>query len=112
MDRFERWMGEVVARGLHKKAKILAGITPIRSLGMLRYMKNSVAGVSVPDALLKRFEDSADAKEEGRAFCLEQLERFRKMEGLAGVHIMAIEAEGTVAGIVKEAGLLPRPQAA
>jgi methylenetetrahydrofolate reductase (NADPH) len=112
MDRFEHWMSEVVARGLHKKAKILAGITPIRSLGMLRYMKNSVAGVSVPDALMKRFEESADAKEEGRAFCLEQLERFRKMEGLAGVHIMAIEAEGTVAGIVKDAGLLPRPQAA
>jgi 5,10-methylenetetrahydrofolate reductase len=112
MDRFEHWMGEVVARGLHKKAKILAGITPVRSLGMVRYMKNSVAGVSVPDALMKRFEDCTDVKEEGRLFCLEQLERFRKMEGLAGVHIMAIEAEGTVAGIVKDAGLLPRPQAA
>jgi methylenetetrahydrofolate reductase (NADPH) len=112
MDCFAQWMEQVVARGLHKKAKILAGITPIRSLGMLRYMRDSVSGISIPDSLVKRFEGCPDVKAEGRAFCLEQLEQFRKMEGLAGVHIMAIEAENTVAGIVKDAGLLPRPQAA
>jgi len=112
MDRFERWMSEVVARGLHKRVKILAGITPIRSLGMLRYMKDSVAGVVIPDSLVERFEGTSDAKEEGKQFALEQIERFRRMEGVAGVHIMAIEAEKTVRGIVQDAGLLPRPQAA
>ena len=112
MDCFERWMSEVVARGLHKRVKILAGITPIRSLGMLRYMKNSVAGVSVPDSLVERFEKTSDAKEEGKQFALEQIERFRKLEGVSGVHIMAIEAEKTVRGLVQDAGLLPRPQAA
>jgi methylenetetrahydrofolate reductase (NADPH) len=112
MDLFEHWMEEVVSRGLHKKVKILAGITPVRSLGMLKYMKSSVAGVLVPDALVKRFEDAADVKAEGKQFALEQIERFRKMPGVAGVHIMAIEAEATVRGIVQEAGLLPRPQVA
>jgi len=112
MDCFRRWMEEVVARELHKKVKILAGITPIRSLGMLRYMKSSVAGISIPDSLIERFENTADVKEEGKAFALEQIEQFRHMEGVAGVHIMAIEAEKTVRGIVQDAGLLPRPEAA
>ncbi|MBN2553797.1 MAG: methylenetetrahydrofolate reductase [Spirochaetales bacterium] len=112
MDCFQRWMEDVVARDLHKKVKILAGITPIRSLGMLRYMKSSVAGISIPDSLMERFENATDVKEEGRAFALEQIEQFRRMEGVAGVHIMAIEAERTVRGIVQDAGLLPRPKAA
>jgi len=112
MDCFRRWMEEVVARELHKKVKILAGITPIRSLGMLRYMKSSVAGISIPDSLIERFENTVDIKEEGKAFALEQIEQFRQMEGVAGVHIMAIEAEKTVRGIVQDAGLLPRPEAA
>jgi 5,10-methylenetetrahydrofolate reductase len=112
MDCFRRWMEDVVDRELHKKVKILAGITPIRSLGMLRYMKSSVAGISIPDSLIERFENTADVKEEGKAFALEQIEQFRQMEGVAGVHIMAIEAEKTVRGIVQDAGLLPRPEAA
>jgi 5,10-methylenetetrahydrofolate reductase len=112
MDCFQRWIEDAVSRDLHKKVKILAGITPIRSLGMLRYMKSSVAGISIPDSLMERFENAADVKEEGRAFALEQIEQFRRMEGVAGVHIMAIEAEKTVRGIVQDAGLLPRPQAA
>jgi len=112
MDCFRHWMEEVVARDLHKRVKILAGITPIRSLGMLRYMKSSVAGISIPDSLIERFENTADVKEEGKAFALEQIDQFRRMEGVAGVHIMAIEAEKTVRGIVQDAGLLPRPEAA
>ena len=112
MDCFRRWVEDVVARDLHKKVKILAGITPIRSLGMLRYMKSSVAGITIPDSLIERFEKTEDVKEEGRAFALEQIEQFHQMEGVAGVHIMAIEAEKTVRGIVQDAGLLPRPQAA
>jgi methylenetetrahydrofolate reductase (NADPH) len=110
MDIFSKWMKAVVARGLHKQVKILAGITPIRSLGMVRYMKNSVAGVIVPDSLIKRIAGAANAIEEGLKFCAEQIQQFREMEGVAGIHIMAIEAEKTVRGIVDSAGLLPRPK--
>jgi methylenetetrahydrofolate reductase (NADPH) len=109
MEIFDRWMEMVVERGLHKRVKILAGVTPIRSLGMLRYMKDSVAGVIVPDSLVDRIAGAEDAREEGLRFCAEQIQRFREMEGVAGVHIMAIEWERAVQGIVESAGLLPRP---
>jgi methylenetetrahydrofolate reductase (NADPH) len=109
MDIFSDWMEMVVKRGLHKRVKILAGVTPVRSLGMLRYMKESVAGVIVPDSLLRRIGDAEVAREEGLAYCAEQIQQFKKMEGIAGVHIMAIEWEKAVKGIVEAAGLLPRP---
>ena len=110
MDIFSRWMKEVVARGLHEKVNILAGVTPIRSLGMAKYMKNSVAGVIVPDALIKRIAGAENAREEGLKFCAEQIQQFKAMEGVAGIHIMAIEWEKAVRGIVESAGLLPRPE--
>ena len=110
MERFTEWMNQVVARGLHKKVKLMAGIIPARSLGMLRYMKKSVAGVSIPDSVLDRFTKASDTREEGLRFCVEQIEQFKKMEGIAGVHIMAIEWETAVRGIVEAAGLLPRPE--
>jgi 5,10-methylenetetrahydrofolate reductase len=110
MERFSAWMKEVVARDLHKKVKILAGVTPLKSLGMAKYMKNNVAGVTVPDYLIERLSKAEDAKTEGLKICIEQIQRFQEMEGVAGVHIMAIEWETAVRGIVEGAGLLPRPE--
>jgi methylenetetrahydrofolate reductase (NADPH) len=46
---------------------------------------------------------------EGIKMCIEQVQEMREIEGVAGVHIMAIEWEEAVRPIVEGAGLLPRP---
>lgn len=109
VKKFEEWMREVCDRGLHEKVSILAGITPIKSLGMARYMKNNVPGLDVPDEIIKRLAEVKDKKAEGINICLETIEQVRKIEGVAGVHLMAIEWEETIPAIVERAGLLPRP---
>jgi len=109
MERFEEFMRQVRARGLHEKVKILAGVTPLKSANMATYMRDSVAGLSVPDAIIQRLEKAADKPAEGIRICIEQIERLRGIPGVAGVHIMAIEWEEKVGEIVKGAGLLPRP---
>jgi methylenetetrahydrofolate reductase (NADPH) len=105
MDRFERWMEQVRQRGLHKRCKILAGVTPFRSAGMARYMRDNVAGVIVPDYYIERMSGAEDPKAEGINICVEQVKRLKKIEGVAGVHIMAIEWEQKVPEIVQKAGL-------
>ena len=110
MERFCEWMKRVRDMGLDKKAYILAGVTPLKSVGMAKYMKNSVAGVIVPDEYIKRLEAAPDAKEEGIKICIEQIQQFKQMEGIAGVHLMAIEWERMVPEIVERAGLMPRPE--
>ncbi len=109
IQKFKEWMGQVRDRGLHKKVSILAGITPIKSLGMAKYMKNNVPGLDVPDEIIKRLEGVKSKKAEGINICLETIEQVRKIEGVAGVHLMAIEWEETIPEIVERAGLLPRP---
>ncbi len=112
VEKFETWMKGVRERGLHKKIHILAGITPLKSAGMARYMKNKVPGMDVPDEMIQRISGVPKEKqaEEGLKISVETIERLKTVEGVRGFHIMAIEWEQKVPEIVERAGLLPRPQ--
>jgi methylenetetrahydrofolate reductase (NADPH) len=111
LDRFREWMKQVRDRGLDEKVYILGGITPMKSAKMAEYMRTQVAGMDIPEALVKRMQ-SAPAKEqrrEGIKISLETIQALREIEGVHGIHIMAIEWEEAVPQMVEEAGLLPRP---
>ncbi len=111
LDRFKEWVKMARDKGLTDKVFILGGVTPLKSPGMAKYMKNKVAGMDVPDEIIKRMEGVAKEKqgEEGIKICVETIEQLKEMPGVKGVHIMAIEWEEVVGEIVEKAGLLPRP---
>jgi methylenetetrahydrofolate reductase (NADPH) len=130
IEAFKVFMEKVRQLGLHEKTFILAGVGPLKSPGMARYMKDNVPGLLVPDPLIERMtqagapwagkskdeltkEDkkarAAAWQDEGIQICIELIQQLREIEGVAGVHIMAIEWEEAVKPIVDGAGLLPRP---
>ena len=122
MDRFREYMKKAVDLGLTGSCKILAGVGPLKGPGMARYMNNNVPGMYVPDHIIERMESAvagipSDDKKarmqasraEGIRICIEQIEEIKQIEGVAGVHIMAIEWEEAVRPIVEGAGLYPRP---
>ncbi len=113
LDKFERWMAGVRDRGLHERVHILAGVMPFKSVGSARYLKNMVSGQDVPDELIERLKGvpREGQAEEGLRICVESIERLRAIEGVHGVHIMALEWEEKVSEIVKQVGLHPRPSA-
>jgi len=112
LKRFEEWMKQVVDMGLHEKVYILAGVTPMKSVGMARYMQKMVPGMDVPEEIITRLKGVPKEKqpEEGIKICIEQIQRLKEMEGIRGIHIMAIEWEEKVREIAERAGLLPRPE--
>ena len=114
LERFGQWMQVVRDRGLHEKVYILGGVTPMKSVGMANYMKKMVPGMDVPDELIARIKGVEKDKraEEGVQIAIETIQQLKEMEGVHGVHIMAIEWEEMVPRIAQEAGLLPRPQVA
>ena len=111
MDRFREFMKQAVDMGLTEKCFILAGVTPMKSVGMAKYMAKMVPGMDVPDSLIQRLQGAGKGKvaEEGIRFALEQIQEFQEMEGVAGIHLMAIEWEHRVPEIAERAGVLPRP---
>ncbi|MEJ2691435.1 MAG: methylenetetrahydrofolate reductase, partial [Deltaproteobacteria bacterium] len=112
VDKFAKFMEMVRDLGLEDKVYILAGITPPRSLGMARYMKNSVPGLEVTDEIINRMKGAKNKEEEGIDIAVDLINEVRQIKGVSGVHIMAIEWESAVAEIVNRANLLPRPFAA
>ena len=112
LDKFELWMKQACDRGLHEKVYILAGVTPFKSAGMAKYMKNRVPGMDVPDEVVKRMSGVPKEKqpEEGIKICVESIQRLKEAEGVRGFHIMAIEWEEKVPEIVQQSGLYPRPK--
>jgi len=113
LDKFELWMKQVRDRGLHEKVYILAGVTPFKSAGMAKYMKNRVPGMDVPDEVVERMSGVPKEKqpEEGINICVESIQRLKEVEGVRGFHIMAIEWEEKVPEIVERSRLYPRPKA-
>ena len=112
MPRFKEWMRRVVDQGLHEKAYILAGVMPLKSAGAARFINNNVAGISVPDEIIKRLSGAgrgSKARDEGMRLCAGMIQEAREIEGVRGVHIMAVEWEEAIASITEMAGLLPRP---
>ena len=109
VPRFIQWMKMVTDRGFDRQVHILAGIIPIRSAGMARYMRDYVPGIRMPDEIVTRMESAKNAKEEGLKISLEIIEQVKEIPGVHGVHIMAVGWEEVVPQIIERAGLLPRP---
>jgi methylenetetrahydrofolate reductase (NADPH) len=109
VERFATWMKGVRQLGLHKEVYILAGLIPPKSIGMARYMRDYVPGIHVPDEIIERLENADDVKEEGVKITLELIEALEEIEGVSGIHLMAVNWEEAVPRIVAKAGLLPRP---
>jgi methylenetetrahydrofolate reductase (NADPH) len=109
--RFKEWMKQARDKGLTEKVYIMAGVTPLKSARMAKYMAANVAGIMIPEQTIKRIEGVAKEKAaaEGITICLETIQELREIPGLSGIHIMAIEWEEKVGEIVKAAGLFPRP---
>jgi methylenetetrahydrofolate reductase (NADPH) len=112
VPKFKEFMKRVVDLGIHEKCYILAGVGPIKSIGMARYMQNSVPGMDVPEDIIARLKSvpKEQVRKEGIKQCADIIHEMREIPGVRGVHVMAIEWEEAVPEILELAGLLPRPK--
>jgi methylenetetrahydrofolate reductase (NADPH) len=112
MERFRKFMEMANDMGLPEKCYIMAGITPLKSVGMANYMKKFVPGLLVPDEYITRLKGVPKDKQaaEGIKIAVEQIQECLAMKGIAGIHLMAIEWEERVPEILEAAGLHPRPK--
>jgi len=109
VERFCNWMELVRKRGLHKRAYIQAGVLVNKSLKSIQ-MTQLVAGMDIPDIFVERMEKAEDKQKEGFGIALELINELKTVEGISGIHIMAVGWEEIVPEIVKQAGFLPRPE--
>jgi methylenetetrahydrofolate reductase (NADPH) len=79
---------------------------------MARYLATKVAGMDVPETLIQRMASipTQQQAQEGIKIAVETIQQVRRIKGVAGIHVMAIEWEERVPEILGAAGLAQRPQ--
>lgn len=111
LDRFREFMKQVVDLGLHERVAILAGIGPVKSLAGLQFIRDRVAGMDVPESHLQRLAglSQEDQQKVGLDLACEIGDKLRNVEGVRGLHIMAIGSTAMIPDLVERLGLYPRP---
>jgi len=82
---------------------ILAGIIPLKSAGMARFMNKNVAGVFVPEELINKMAEAEDKTRTGIEIAANLLRELKDI--CHGIHIMAIGWEKKVPAVLEAAGL-------
>ena len=112
LERMRAFMKEVVDLGAIERAWILAGVYVPRSAKAVRYLRDVVPGIDVPEEIVTRLESVPRERQEdeGVRLALEICRELQQMPGVAGVHLMSIRGEDAIVRVVEELGLLPRPR--
>jgi methylenetetrahydrofolate reductase (NADH) len=110
VDGLAAWADSMRARGLFERAKVLIGLTPLRSARQARFMDEKLFGVRVPAAVIRTLEEAGpDAREVGLGLSVEIVRSLRRIQGIAGLHLMGMGHEDLIRWVVEAAGLFPRP---
>lgn len=106
IDMLVEYMARVRDLGLHEKVFILPGVGPLASAKSAEWIRTNVAGVHIPDAVVKRLRGAENQAAEGVNVCIDMINQISEIEGVHGVHIMAYRQEHQVPDIVERTGVL------
>jgi methylenetetrahydrofolate reductase (NADPH) len=111
VDRLRLFMARCGDLGLLDQVWVLAGVFVPRSARAVRYLRDQVPGIDVPELVVDRMESVPEDRQwdEGVRLALEIVEEVRTIPGIRGLHLMSIRNEAAIVRVVEEAGLLPRP---
>ncbi|MGZ8607218.1 MAG: methylenetetrahydrofolate reductase [Actinomycetota bacterium] len=114
VEKLRLFMARAGDLGLLDHVWVIAGIFVPRSARAVRYLRDQVPGIDVPDEVVGRMEAAPVERQwdEGVGLALEILEQVRRIPGVRGIHLMSIRNEEAIVRVVEQASLLPRPTAA
>jgi methylenetetrahydrofolate reductase (NADPH) len=110
LERMRLFMARSAELGLLEHVWVLGGVFVARSARAMRYLRDQVPGIDVPEEVLRRIEGVPPERqeEEGVRIALEVIEQLRTMPGVSGVHLMSIRNASSILRVIEEAGLRRR----
>jgi methylenetetrahydrofolate reductase (NADPH) len=97
-----RYMARLADHGIPEQMYLLIGLAPLASARSARWIRDRLFGSIIPDALIERLEAARDPKAEGRRICVELMQEYQDIPGVAGVHLMAPLNEAAVPAAIAE----------
>ncbi len=107
VESLKRFLDAVDKADIH--VPIMAGIIPLKSAGMAKYMNEKVPGIAVPQEQIDRLAAEKERGGKPSALALdmaaELIGQIKAQNLCPGVHIMAVGAEENVPTILQKAGI-------
>jgi methylenetetrahydrofolate reductase (NADPH) len=109
VERLRLFMARAAELRLLDRAWVLGGVFVPRSARAVRYLRDQVPGIDVPQEVLDRIEGVPPdrQRDEGIRMALETVEAMRAIPGVAGVHLMSIRNPDAILQVVEDAHLRP-----
>jgi methylenetetrahydrofolate reductase (NADPH) len=97
-----RYAARLAEHGIAQRVYMLVGIAPLASARSARWIRDKLFGSIIPQSLIERLEAAADPKAEGHRICLELMQEYAQIPGIAGVHLMAPLNESAVPSVISD----------
>jgi len=95
-----RYLARLTDHGITERAYVLIGLAPLASARSARWIRDRLYGSIIPEALISRLEGATDQRAEGQRICIELMQEYREIPGVAGVHLMAPHNDAVVPGLI------------
>ena len=110
VEHLTGWADRMRVRGLFERAKVIIGVTPLRSVKQARFMDERLPGVRVPPAMIDELDRAGeDAASVGEELTVDVVRAIREIPDVAGIHVMGMGHDAGVRRVIERAGLFPRP---
>jgi 5,10-methylenetetrahydrofolate reductase len=109
-EAIHRWAETMRPGGLFERAKVIVGVTPLRSVEQARFIDEKLPGVDVPPSMIEALDRAGDESASvGAELTTGLVKAIRAIDGVAGVHLMGMGHDALVRTVVERSGLFPRP---
>jgi methylenetetrahydrofolate reductase (NADPH) len=98
----KRYVARLAEHGITERVYILIGLAPLASARSARWIRDRLFGSIIPEPLIARLEGADDPKAEGRRICIELMQEYQQIPGVAGVHLMAPLNESAVPDVIAQ----------
>lgn len=112
VEVLRRYVGRLCDAGVAERCFLIAGTGPVASARSAIWMREHLWGTVMPDRVVQRLAQAADPRAEGQRICIELIEQMAEIDGLAGVHLMAIGQQEAIPAILAAARVGPGFRAA
>ncbi|SNQ59215.1 methylenetetrahydrofolate reductase [Candidatus Methanoperedens nitratireducens] len=100
---FSEFMDKIKNSETFREVKILAGIIPLRSEKNAAFLNKNMAGIKVPEDIIKQMRGARNPVFKGMEIAAELIKELRSV--CDGVHIMPVGNHEKTAGILEMAGI-------
>ena len=108
IELLKRYISDLVSRKLTHRLQIFISLAAPPSAAKASFLRDNRRRALVPDAIIRRLEQSVDAEAEGVAIASELIQQYAEIPGVTGINLVPVDSLETAKSAIELSGVLGR----